>query len=256
MNKFSRQSRQSVFDGQGNFSLKSALTYMAIVHRFSAEDRRNQILDVATDLFARQGFQGTTTRAIAERAEVNEAIIFRHFPNKEVLYRAVLEKNARESGIAGTVREILDRDGDLRQSMVEIAATMLRKRIESPTFTRLFLYSALEGHELSNQFLRSYVSLAIANVGDFLRKSMERGLVRRGNAVLMARCFFGMMTHYILLHDLFGGDRAWAYDPEAIAADIVDVWIDGVLPQGSPQKKYSRKRRKGTRAGNPGTSVL
>ncbi|HEX8924157.1 MAG TPA: helix-turn-helix domain-containing protein [Terriglobales bacterium] len=228
---------------------------MATVHRCSAEDRRNQILEVATNLFARQGFVGTTTRAIAERVGVNEAIIFRHFPSKELLYRAVLEKNTRESGLAGSIRDILERDGDLRESMVEIAASVLRQRIESPTLTRLFLYSALEGHELSNQFLRSYLMLAITDLAEFLRSRMGRGLVRKGSAVSMARCFFGMLTHYILLHDLFGAERSWAQDPNALAREIVDVWMDGILPQESPMREC-RKTKHVPRAAKLRGSVL
>jgi AcrR family transcriptional regulator len=48
--------------------------------RIPAEERRQQILELATELFARQGYQGTTTRQIAQQVHVNEAIIFRHFP--------------------------------------------------------------------------------------------------------------------------------------------------------------------------------
>src|SRR5512146_114628 len=69
---------------------------MATPHfRVSAEDRRQQILEVATGLFARQGYEGTTTRQIAQRASVNEAIIFRHFPSKEELYWAVIENQCQ-----------------------------------------------------------------------------------------------------------------------------------------------------------------
>ena len=221
---------------------------MRNVHRFSAEDRRRQILDVATHLFARQGFEGTTTRAIAERAEVNEAIIFRHFPSKELLYRAVIEKNVRESPFASSMRAILDRDGDLRESMIEIAANMLRSRINNPTLTRLFLYSALEGHDLSNQFLRSYIMQSVTSLAEFLRSRMERGVVRRGNAVMMARGFFGMLTHYVLLHDLFSGEHSWAQDPKSVASDVVDIWLDGILPRESPLRECSRKGRTSTRA--------
>ena len=54
-------------------------------------------MDAAKELFARQGFEGTTTRQIAERARVNEAIIFRHFPSKEDLYWAISEYIPRET---------------------------------------------------------------------------------------------------------------------------------------------------------------
>src|SRR5712692_4819660 len=66
--------------------------------RLAAGDRRRQILSVATKLFSRRGFRGTTTRQIAERAGVNEAILFRHFPRKEELYWAVLDEKCRSRG--------------------------------------------------------------------------------------------------------------------------------------------------------------
>ena len=58
--------------------------------RLSAEARRLQILQVATQLFARHGYLGTTTQAIASEAGVSEPIIYRHFENKANLYLEVL----------------------------------------------------------------------------------------------------------------------------------------------------------------------
>src|SRR5438270_8554947 len=79
--------------------------------RVPAEDRRQQILDVAMSLFARQGFEGTTTREIAEMARVNEAIIFRHFPTKEDLYWAIIERKCQNSGRRAMLMEILAHGG-------------------------------------------------------------------------------------------------------------------------------------------------
>ena len=44
-----------------------------------AADRRTAIMVIATPLFARRGFAGTTTKEIAEAAGVSEALLFRHF---------------------------------------------------------------------------------------------------------------------------------------------------------------------------------
>src|SRR5689334_15289508 len=59
--------------------------------RLPASDRRRQLLETALDVFAKKGFGGTTTKEIAAAAGVTEAIIFRHFPNKQALYTAVLD---------------------------------------------------------------------------------------------------------------------------------------------------------------------
>ena len=41
-------------------------------------------------LFARNGFAGTTTRELAAAAGVSEALLFKHFPSKQSLYREIL----------------------------------------------------------------------------------------------------------------------------------------------------------------------
>src|SRR5207249_1411784 len=67
--------------------------------RMAAEDRRQQILEVALQLFSQKGFRGTTTKEIALAAGVNEAIIFRHFATKSELYAAIMDHKAKSSAI-------------------------------------------------------------------------------------------------------------------------------------------------------------
>jgi hypothetical protein len=76
--------------------------------RVSAAERRDQVLAVARQLFARQGFRGTTTRQIADQAQVNEAILFRHFRSKEALYWAVLDDLSRQRNSRGNLQALID----------------------------------------------------------------------------------------------------------------------------------------------------
>ncbi|CAM2005449.1 helix-turn-helix domain-containing protein [Acanthopleuribacter pedis] len=57
--------------------------------RLSAEQRRNSIIAAALPLFSYQGFNGTTTKQIAEKAGVSEALLYRHFPSKEHLFSEI-----------------------------------------------------------------------------------------------------------------------------------------------------------------------
>src|SRR6185437_9994486 len=60
------------------------------LNRLDSDDRRKAIVDAAVPLFARNGFAGTTTRELAAAAGVSEALLFRHFPSKQSLYREIL----------------------------------------------------------------------------------------------------------------------------------------------------------------------
>src|SRR5204862_1854979 len=79
------------------YSLANRRLLAVSKHLLMKHDRRQDILEAAMELFAKKGFRGTTTRDLASQAEVNEAIIFRHFTNKEELYSAILEHKADEN---------------------------------------------------------------------------------------------------------------------------------------------------------------
>jgi AcrR family transcriptional regulator len=64
---------------------------MSNVPRLTAEARREAIVEAVRDVFAEKGFDGTTTRELAKAAGVSEALLYKHFPSKEVLYAAMLE---------------------------------------------------------------------------------------------------------------------------------------------------------------------
>src|SRR5579863_7723141 len=54
--------------------------------RLDSEERRKGIVAAAVPLFARKGFAGTTTKEIAEAAGISEALLYKHFPSKKLLY--------------------------------------------------------------------------------------------------------------------------------------------------------------------------
>jgi AcrR family transcriptional regulator len=58
--------------------------------RLSAPERRATILVAAREVFLEEGFSGARTRAIAERAEITEAVLYRHFASKEEIFEAAV----------------------------------------------------------------------------------------------------------------------------------------------------------------------
>jgi TetR/AcrR family transcriptional regulator len=199
---------------------------MATPHfRVSAEDRRQQILEVATGLFARQGYQGTTTRQIAQRANVNEAIIFRHFPSKEELYWAVIENQCRiRRGRAGLEARLAG-GGDDREVLTAIGEELLARDI---TLSRLLLFSALENHELSHRFFRTHVAQYLEMLGEYVRRGITEGRFREVDPMLAARGFLGMLVYHYQIQELFGGKQMQDYDPREVSRTLADIWLKGM----------------------------
>lgn len=64
--------------------------------RISGDERRALILEAARNVFSRFGYDSARTQEIARVAGISEALIYRHFVSKEVLYTAVLREIIRE----------------------------------------------------------------------------------------------------------------------------------------------------------------
>jgi TetR/AcrR family transcriptional regulator len=126
--------------------------------RMPGEDRRRQLLRVAIDSFARNGFSGTKTKDIAAAAGVSEAILFRHFVSKEDLYHAILDE--KEATLGGErwfveMNELADRRDD-RGLFRHVAGQLIRSFREDAAFHRLLLYASLEGHLLADLFYERF----------------------------------------------------------------------------------------------------
>ena len=66
-----------------------------------AEERRNEILDAADELFGQKGFDGTSTNDILEKVGIARGTLYYHFKSKEDIMDALIERyNVRLLGAA------------------------------------------------------------------------------------------------------------------------------------------------------------
>ena len=203
--------------------------------RIPAAQRHQQILAVAAELFARQGFHGTTTRQIAEQARVNEAILFRHFPQKEDLYWAVIEEKCREKSMRKWLAEQLAAPADEKAVLTGVAMALLEQNAADTTLTRLLLFSALEKHELSTRFVQTYVTRFNDLLAEYIRGRIRAGAFRRVDPVLAARGFLGMVLHHFLVQEVLGERRFHKFDTREVCETFVDIWVKGM--QAHPRGK-------------------
>jgi AcrR family transcriptional regulator len=196
--------------------------------RLSASDRRQQILEVALGIFARKGYQGTTTREIAEEAEVNEALLFRHFPSKENLYWTMLEELCHLGSRRERMKRILGKGGTDFEVFRAIARETLARSPRDRELTRLLWFTALENHELSARFFNAFVAEYYEALAGYIRTRMRQGAFRRTDPLLAARGFLGMVAYHFLIQELFGGEQFQRFDLEEVATTLAVIWLAGM----------------------------
>ena len=173
--------------------------------RMAAVDRRQQIIEVAVDLFSRRGFQGTTTREIAQAAGVNEATIFRHFATKSDLYAAIIDWKACSEDFTALERalEATLETGEDRGLFELVALRMLEINDADQNTMRLMLYSGLEGHELAEIFFRNDIVRIFHALAGFIRRRVDEGRYRQVDPMTAVRSFIGMVHYHAMTTKLF-----------------------------------------------------
>ena len=209
--------------------------------RVPARDRRLQIMEAAKGLFARQGFEGTTTREIADRARVNEAIIFRHFPTKEDLYWAIIDHQCEVAGWQQTLRRQLSSGGDDREVFASIAEEILIRRAKDSSLSRLLLFSALENQRRSQRFFQAYVVEYYELIAEYIRRRIAEGAFRSVDPLLAARGFVGMIVYHSLIQEIYGGKRYQDFDVKEVSETLTDIWLGGMKVREGQQSQRTPK---------------
>lgn len=80
---------------------------MGTTKKVPSDVRREQILDAACELFAEFGYNGTTTKQLAEKVGCSETIIFRIFPSKEAIFETLFEE-WKQADVRPETLEIID----------------------------------------------------------------------------------------------------------------------------------------------------
>ena len=200
----------------------------------TGEQRRRQILKVAMELFARQGFSGTTTKRIAEEAGVSEAMVFRHFATKEELYHAILDHKVCEGGMGPLpwededLKEAIEKSDDF-EVFYKVAKASLEHQQSDVGFVRLLFHSAFENHELATMFFEEFVWRCYDFLGEYIRKRQKEGGMREVEPRLVVRAFSGMLLHHSLNNILWDKKRKLVdVTNEEAAKEFTIILLNGI----------------------------
>lgn len=201
----------------------------------SAEERRQQILQVAIGLFSRCGFSGTTTKQIAQSAGVSEAIIFRHFATKDELYRAILDHLVCEGDMKSLpwekdeIQKKASAEKDDFTFFYNFALHALRHQQSDVEFMRLLFHSALERHELASIFFEQFVTPIYDYLCKYIEERQKDGVFRDLNPRVAVRMFVGTLIHHSLNNILWDKrQRILNVSNEEAAREFATILLNGI----------------------------
>jgi len=183
-----------------------------------------RILDVAEELFAEQGYDGTSLRQIAERAGIRQPGLYNHFAGKQALYEAVLFRALNP--MAEALSHHMETASSLRE-YTDLPAIITDLLYDHPRMAALF-QRAMQGDSSSvgNQLVYVWLEKLFEQGMESLQKfgestapgSSAHSALPRATLAINLIAMFNLTTGYFLSQRAFAslaeGDLL---DPENIA---------------------------------------
>ncbi len=185
---------------------------------------RQRLVQAALQLFAAQGVTETTTRQIAELAEVNEVTLFRQFGSKQGLLLAVMEEAEVFTQLGEVLGQQADQIHSLAQALSAYADAHLRALEQIPEFVRSLVGEA--GHYPTEN--RQAIGRGLAQVHrytvQYLTAAMSGKQVSRLSATKLASLLNTLLLGYAVTEFTTEFHELWQ-DRASFIADLVELFL-------------------------------
>jgi AcrR family transcriptional regulator len=193
-------------------------------------ETRDRILAAALKLFARRGYDGTTTKDLAEAAGVAEGTLFRHFETK----KSILVQVATD----GWIEILTDLLTELSEmgSYKAVAQVMKRRMLHLQKNADLLrvCFMEVQFHEDLRDRIQTDVIEKMTDVAEvFFQTAMDQGIYRKMDARLVARVFLGMFAISGFSQTTLTDPNATVVELKDMAEGISEIFLNGVLEKGS-----------------------
>jgi AcrR family transcriptional regulator len=196
-----------------------------------SERSRRAVLGAALHLFSQQGYRATTMREIADRAKVSTGNVYHHFPDKERIFRELIDeyfdiadthrfpyRRALYGG--GTFPDNIENLGyAARDSIRQFRAYHLLIYVDVIEFGGTHIQKFYS--EMAERYTRFFVDQG--NLEE-IQARLRPGVSPVSALLLATRMFF----NYFSLEILFGVDAPFGKDSREVVEEIADIVRNGV----------------------------
>jgi len=163
-----------------------------------------RIVEAAVQLFARQGYKGTSTRDISRLAKVNEVTLFRYFPRKSHLFSAAAASRLSRIRMGRELQGRLAEDAAVQVVVPMLTEFLLENFLDQPDLMGL-LYVA--GFEVpgADRYVREYLGPFFDAIYGYFERCAAKGKIRDVDPSIATLSLAGIVSTHRNLYRLFTG---------------------------------------------------
>lgn len=204
---------------------------LTMLREEKSERSRRAVLDAALSLFAHRGYGATTMREIADKAKVSTGNVYHHFPDKEAIFRELIDEYFAISATTRFPFMRALRSGDRFPDNIEQLGFAARDSVRQFRQYHLLIYvdviefGGTHIHEFYGQMVGRFARLFEEQGGIEEIQARLRPNVSPTSALLMTT---RLLFNYFSLEILFGVDAPFGKDSNAVVEEIADIVRNGV----------------------------
>jgi AcrR family transcriptional regulator len=196
-------------------------------------DRREQILEAAFEEFAQKGLKGATIKSIAEAAELRSpALIYHYFPDKEALFREILESQVLEAPFMQVISgpaPIMDFPPE--EVLKKLGAGLFQFRATRQRTIRLVVGEVFRHQELAEMWIRIGPGRVLGFLKRYLDRQVELGRLRPHDTRSSARAFIGMLIPQVMGQVFFPTLLEDGLTDEEHLETAIEIFLEGLRPE-------------------------
>jgi AcrR family transcriptional regulator len=190
---------------------------------------KTRLIEAALDLFAEKGVTETTTKAVAERAGVNEVTLFRHFGSKHGLLLAVMEDSAVFARLGKVLVEQADSEAGMSEALKDYARASLQSLEKVPQLVHSLLGEA-DRYPLEN---RLALGEGLAQTNRCVAKHLSRLIKQEGletnlPPAKLASLLNGLLLGYFSIASTSQENALWS-NKEDFLESLVVLFLKGAI---------------------------
>ena len=194
---------------------------------------QQKLLDAAISAFSENGFKGTSTRDIADRAGVHHPLITYHFKNKDQLWRAAADRIFREFNISlvKAMAEIPEVDPRGRAEM--FIRTYVRYAHSQPALHKIILQESSHPSDRLDWLVATHLKPLFDEVVKGLKELQDLGIALPGDPALLFNMIRVSAGGLLALSVEIKGTSDIDLDSDAALEELTDMIIRSFLPGAS-----------------------
>jgi AcrR family transcriptional regulator len=206
--------------------------------RVRTEEKRDEIVRIAAELFEKHGYDRCSMAALSERLGGSKATLYGYFQSKEDLLRAVIQCEVAHE--FDRVLHDYDESADLRAWLIELGIAYHNKRLSSlPVANIRSIVNQPPGSTMGKEFYENIIRPAFQGVANQFELLMDRGELKRADPWVVLMHWKGLNDWDLFERRLIGAIRG----PEDVdVKKVATLAADAFLKLYGPDEKPSKRK--------------